>query len=95
MSIFRFLLRTKTTGEVVSSDLQKREIIVGNTERCIFVKDYTGNMNKYVRADDTVNTENNTWTAKQIKDRIDAVDPFAPINSQFELDIDGNIQPKE
>ncbi len=66
----KILLRTKVSGNVQPQDLIKREIIFGNIEKSIYVKDYNGNMISYHNTDDMVTTNINTWSATKIEDRI-------------------------
>jgi len=67
MPVFsKILLRTKVSDVVEKPDLIKREIVFGNVEKSIYVKDQEGNLIEFTRVEDNENTENNTWSAAKI-----------------------------
>jgi len=67
MPVFsKILLRTKVSDIVKNPDLVKREIVFGNIEKSIYVKDQEGNLIEFTRVEDNENTENNTWSAAKI-----------------------------
>ena len=69
MTVFsKYLLRTKVSGPVVEQDLEDRELIFGNVEKSIFVKDYDGTiLCQFLRNSDSETTDLNTWSALRIQ----------------------------
>ena len=74
---FRLRLRTKTSPGDVSdhTQLYNNEIVFGNTEKCIVVKDpENNNLYKFPKLDDTSEDSlTSTWSAFQIKSYVDGV----------------------
>lgn len=71
MAIFsKILLRTKISGAVLEGDLENREIVLGNIEKILYIKDYDGNMLPFARMDDTLETNKNVWSAQKIQAQI-------------------------
>ena len=67
MPVFsKILLRTKVSDVVEENDLVNREIVFGNIEKTIYVKDQEGNLIEFTHIDDDENTERNTWSASKI-----------------------------
>lgn len=67
MPVFsKILLRTKVSDVVENPDLINREIVFGNVEKSIYVKDVEGNLIEFTRVEDSENSENNTWSAAKI-----------------------------
>ena len=68
-------LRTKTSGTVTLSELSSREIVFGNSDRSIYIKDLANNLDRFCRVDDTVSTTNNTYSASKINSLLENVLP--------------------
>ena len=89
MALFLTLaLRTKDSSEdVVSTELKVREMVFGNNEKCMYVKDIQGVMHKFCPVDDNLESENRTWSSSKIVDTLEAL--------PLEFDSNGDLQPIE
>jgi hypothetical protein len=67
-NIDHLLIRRKTTGPVVFTDLLNGEFVFGNTEKSLFVKAPTGDdLYQYGRIEDTsAGSSESTWSSTQI-----------------------------
>lgn len=72
--IDNFLIRRKISGAVDTTDLLSSELILGNTEKSLFVKAPTGSeLYQFGRIYDSTNVSvNNTWSSEYIVNYINA-----------------------
>jgi len=67
MPVFRKIyLKTKVSGEVVETDLKKRESAFDDETKSWYVKDYQGVMHKFSSIDDGVISAHRTWSSDKI-----------------------------
>lgn len=66
-------LRTKVSTEPVGDlELSNREIVFGNYEKMLCVKDYSGTLHYFFPVDDSITTSRRTWSSYKIKSYVDA-----------------------
>jgi hypothetical protein len=63
-------LRTKVKSSVQAEELNRREIIFGNYEKTVYIKDLSDNLLQFVPKDDTVVGNTNTWSSEQITEYV-------------------------
>lgn len=71
-NIQKILLKTKRSGNVVVGELDKSEIIFGQAESSIFVKDLNSNLFKFSAIDDSDISSNKTWSSQKIVNYVSA-----------------------
>lgn len=76
----RLKLRTKISGPVTDySLLYNRELVFGNTEKSLFIRDYTGNqLYQFLNVDDTTTSTLNNWSSDKISTYLE--ENYSPID---------------
>ena len=62
----RLLLRTKISSTVLPDDLYLREMILGNIEDALFVKDASGNLLSFTPTNDSTMSPSSSWSSEQV-----------------------------
>lgn len=63
-------LRTKISSEVNENDITARELILGNSEQSLYVKDNDGYLLHFTRTDDTTSSSYVNWSSAKVENYI-------------------------
>lgn len=79
----KLIIPTKTSGGVLSTDLNNRELVFGDNttdNQKLIIKDSSGNIQKFLPVDDSSSSSNRTWSASKI-----AQSTVSPLRVEFAI----------
>lgn len=73
----QILLKTKTSGsDVVLSDLQARELVLGGQENSLFVRNISSDLLQFLPVDDASISTDSTWSSDKMNTELLAANPM-------------------